>query len=114
MKVNQATHPVGMMCRLLQISRSGFYAWRDRPMCTRKRKDLALTGKIAAIHRFSRETYDCVRSENTYDGKFMRRSRSWKRGSARKSSKQGSTLSKIIHPSCCWYAISSQPTASSR
>ena len=57
MKVNQATHPVGMMCRLLQVSRSGYYAWLDRPMCARKRADLALTGKIAAIHRFSRETY---------------------------------------------------------
>jgi putative transposase len=56
-KVNQATHPVGMMCRLLKVSRSGFYAWQDRPMCARKREDLALTGKIAAIHRFSRETY---------------------------------------------------------
>jgi putative transposase len=57
MKVNQATHPVGMMCRLLQVSRSGYYAWRDRPMCARRREDLALTGKIAAIHRFSRENY---------------------------------------------------------
>src|SRR5262249_21199368 len=46
-----------MMCRLLQVSRSGFYAWRDRPMCARKRADLALTGKIAAIARFSRDTY---------------------------------------------------------
>ena len=57
MKVNQATHPVGMMCRLLQVSRSGFYAWLDRPICARQRADLALTGKIAAIHRHSRETY---------------------------------------------------------
>jgi putative transposase len=56
-KVNQATHSVGMMCRLLEVSRSGFYAWRDRPMCTRGRRDLELTGKICAIHRRSRETY---------------------------------------------------------
>lgn len=57
MKVNQATHSVGMMCRLLGISRSGFYAWMDRPMCARQRRDLELTGKICAIHRRSRDTY---------------------------------------------------------
>jgi putative transposase len=45
------------MCRVLKISRSGFYAWLDRPMCERRRFDLMLTGKIAAIHRRSRETY---------------------------------------------------------
>jgi putative transposase len=56
-KVNQATHPVGMMCRLLQVSRSGFYAWLDRPMCARKRADLALTCKIEAIHRGSNGVY---------------------------------------------------------
>ena len=57
MKVNQATHSVGMMCRLLDISRSGFYAWVDRPMCERRRTDLMLTRQIAAIHRRSREAY---------------------------------------------------------
>lgn len=57
MKANQATHAVGTMCDLLGISRSGFYAWEDRPMCQRRRVDLMLTGKIAAIHRRSRETY---------------------------------------------------------
>ena len=57
MKVNQATHSVGVMCRLLHISRSGFYAWLDRPMSERARSDLALTGKIEAIYRRSRDTY---------------------------------------------------------
>jgi transposase InsO family protein len=56
-KVNQATHSVGMMCRLLKISRNGFYAWLKRPMCTRQRADLALTGKIEAIHRGSKGVY---------------------------------------------------------
>ena len=57
MKVNQATHSVGVMCRLLQVSRSGFYAWLDRPMSDRDRTDLALTAKIEAIHRRSKEVY---------------------------------------------------------
>jgi putative transposase len=45
------------MCRLLQISRSGFYAWLERPMSTRARVDLSLTAKIEAIHRRSRGAY---------------------------------------------------------
>jgi putative transposase len=56
-KANQATHLVGVMCRLLQISRSGFYAWRDRPMSDRQRSDLALTARIEAIHRRSKGVY---------------------------------------------------------
>ncbi len=55
--MNQATHSVGTMCRLLKISRSGFYAWLDRPMCERQCVDLMLTGKIAAIHRRWRGLY---------------------------------------------------------
>ena len=57
MKANQATYPVGLMCRLLKISRSGFYAWRDRPMCARAREDLALMRPIEAIYRRSKDVY---------------------------------------------------------
>jgi len=57
MKANQATHAVGVMCRVLRVSRSGFYAWCDRPMSLRARTDLWLTGKIEAIHRRSRGLY---------------------------------------------------------
>jgi transposase-like protein len=56
-KANQATYPVRVMCRLLKISKSGFYAWLHRPMSNRARSDIALTAKIHAIHRRSREAY---------------------------------------------------------
>lgn len=55
--MNQATHSVGALCRVLQVSRSGFYAWRDRPMSARRRMDLQLTARIEAIHRRSRSAY---------------------------------------------------------
>ena len=63
MKVNQATHSVGVMCRLLRISRSGFYAWLERPMSARRRADLALMANIEAIHRRSRVCLRVARIE---------------------------------------------------
>ena len=49
--------PVPLLCRMLGISRSGYYAWRGRSPSRRSREDAALTERIAQIHRRSRETY---------------------------------------------------------
>jgi putative transposase len=38
--------PVVVMCRVLEVSESGFYAWRKRPICQRKREDAQLTEEI--------------------------------------------------------------------
>jgi putative transposase len=56
-KANQATHSVREMCRLLKVSKSGFYAWVERPMSAHARTDIALTAKIHEIHRRSRGAY---------------------------------------------------------
>jgi len=56
-KANQATHPVRVMCRLLKVSASGFYAWEERPLSSRARTDIALTAQIHAIHRRSKGAY---------------------------------------------------------
>ena len=61
MKANQATYPVRVMCRLLEVSASGFYAWDERPLSKRALQDIALTVKIHAIHRLSRECYGVPR-----------------------------------------------------
>ena len=57
MKANQATHPVRVMCRMLKVSASGFYAWDERPLSARARADIGLTARIHAIHRRSRGAY---------------------------------------------------------
>ena len=54
---NQADYSVQMMCRLLGVSTSGYYAWNERPMSDRAKTDLMLTGKIHAIHRRSNGAY---------------------------------------------------------
>lgn len=52
---------MGVMCRLLQVSKSGFYAWTGRPMSAHTRADVRLTARIRAIHEYSRGTYGAPR-----------------------------------------------------
>jgi putative transposase len=56
-KANQATSSVRVMCRLLNVSKSGFYAWDRRVISARERADIELTVRIRAIHHRSRDTY---------------------------------------------------------
>jgi putative transposase len=53
----KATYPVSMLCRVLKVSRSGYYAWRERPPSKRATENAALIERIRAIHQKSRGTY---------------------------------------------------------
>jgi transposase InsO family protein len=53
--------PVSVMCRVLGVARSGYYAWLRRPESARKRANRALVVEIKAIHQKSRETYGSPR-----------------------------------------------------
>ena len=41
--------PVVVMCRVLEVSESGYYAWLKRPTCQRQREDAQLTQKIRQV-----------------------------------------------------------------
>lgn len=61
MKANQDTYPVGVMCRLLEVSTSGFYGWRDRPLSAHAREDIELGALIRELHEHSYGTYGARR-----------------------------------------------------
>lgn len=60
-EVEKATHSVPVLCRMLGVSRSGYYAWRSRPPSERTRFDSVLSEKIETIHHNSRATYGAPR-----------------------------------------------------
>ena len=57
----KAAFPVRLLCRMLQVSRAGFYAWQARPPAPRAREDERLGLEIAAIHVDSRHRYGSPR-----------------------------------------------------
>jgi putative transposase len=54
-------HSIQIMCRVLEVSRSGYHAWAVREPSARTVSDRLLTGRIAGIHKDSRETYGSPR-----------------------------------------------------
>ncbi len=57
----RANFPVSALCRVLGVSRSGYYDWKGRPSSRRARQDGALSERISEIHQRSRQTYGSPR-----------------------------------------------------
>jgi putative transposase len=57
----KAHHPVGLLCRVLGVSRASFYAWCERGPSAHDQTDRQLLEQISRIHRASRGTYGAPR-----------------------------------------------------
>jgi putative transposase len=60
-KVNQAVHAISTMSRVLEVSRSGYYAWLSREPSERAKLDAKLIVEIHRSHEASRGTYGAPR-----------------------------------------------------
>jgi transposase InsO family protein len=56
-------YPIALLCRVFEVSRSGFYAWLNRKPSSRRQADERLKVAIRAAHRQSRETYGVRRMQ---------------------------------------------------
>lgn len=79
-ETEKATYPVTLLCTVLGVSRSGFYAWRQRPLSERAQADAALTRCIVTIHQESHGTYGVprVHVELQEQGNRVGRNRVWR------------------------------------
>jgi putative transposase len=57
----EAAWPVRVMCEVLRVSRSGYYAWRGRPASARAAADDELVVEIKAAHEAGRGNYGSPR-----------------------------------------------------
>jgi transposase InsO family protein len=56
-----ARFPVRLMCRCLEVSSAGFYAWRSRPLSPRAQANERLLTTLKVAHAQSRQTYGSPR-----------------------------------------------------
>ena len=55
-----SAHRVTCLCTALGVSRSGYYAWRLRPLSARREADHRLLPVLRRLHRQTREQYGAV------------------------------------------------------
>ena len=73
----KASYPVALLCRVLNVARSGFYAWCRRPESTHAKEDRRLRVSLRAAWKRSRCTYGSPRlhEELKAEGEHVSRKR---------------------------------------
>ena len=60
--------PVACLCKVLDVSPSGYFAWKNRPASTRQREDLVLLAHVRSAFTLSHETYGSPRMTHELRG----------------------------------------------
>lgn len=61
MDLHQGEHRIATMARVLGVSRSGYYAWKTRPVSSRVRRDELLKEEISSVHARHQGAYGAPR-----------------------------------------------------
>lgn len=68
----KALFPIEVLCEVMGVSRSGYYAWKARPPSDRSKEDAQLAVEIAATHKKSKERYGSPRVHRALRKKGVR------------------------------------------
>lgn len=60
-RTHESVHRVTRLCAARAVSRSGYYAWRDRPVSVRAAEDQRLLPLLCQLHQEMREPYGAVK-----------------------------------------------------
>jgi putative transposase len=93
----EVAFPVETMCRVLGVTRSGFYAWKKRPKPARAKSDALLAAKVAAAHQRSRKTYGSPRIHRELKAQGVRVSKKRVARLMRENGIQGSSKRRYKH-----------------
>lgn len=61
MAIHQQDYPIKTLCRVLEVSVSGYYAWRQRAPSRRSQEDALLSERISCIYQANRQVYGSPR-----------------------------------------------------
>lgn len=100
-RAEKASHPVSLICKVLGVSRSGYYAWKRRPVPERRLSDRRLAKEIRRIYAERRRGYGAPRihAQLRREGFRVSRKRVERlmrveglRGSGRRQKRRGTTV----------------------
>jgi putative transposase len=60
-QAQHAQHRIGRLCQVLAVSRSGYYAWRQRPASARTRANARLVERMTQLHRQMNARYGAIK-----------------------------------------------------
>ena len=60
-KESLSEYPVGICCEILEVSRSEFYAWGDRPVSAAKKRRESVAAKVKTVYEENRSVYGSPR-----------------------------------------------------
>jgi putative transposase len=95
------------VCRVLEVSTSGYYAWRKRGVSQRSQEDAVLTDRIRTIHTRSKGTYGAPRIHAELAEEGMRVGR--KRVARLMQAAELQGVSRRKHPRTTVRAVGAQP-----